>query len=177
MKKQVSISKTSRRYKHLLWFLLASTPFCYLLFWLFVEKFAGRLGYYHAYMIPAGFSPVMKMLGFTVSMIQGVVVMYGLHSLAKLFSLYEKGQFFREENINCFKQLSNILLLWVGAGLLVTPLKALVLTMHNPPGHHMIELTFQSADLTALITGGILRVIAHVMDQGRELQEEVELTV
>ncbi|MFT5726535.1 MAG: hypothetical protein ACI8PB_000656 [Desulforhopalus sp.] len=53
----------------------------------------------------------------------------------------------------------------------------MILTMNNPPGQHVLAVTFQSADLTALIVGGILRVVAGVMENAQSLQEEAELTI
>ena len=103
--------------------------------------------------------------------------MTGIWVLKKLFECYEKGIFFQEENVACFKKLSRILIWWVIAGVVVTPVTTIILTMNNPPGEHVVQVSFQSADLTALVVGGILRVIAGVMDDGRRLQEEMELTV
>lgn len=99
----------------------------------------------------------------------------GIWILIRLFRLYETGIFFKAENILCFKQLSNTLLWWVPAGLIVTPLTSLVLTMNNPPGGHALHRNFQSADLTALVVGGILRVVAGVLEDGRRLWDEMEL--
>ena len=103
--------------------------------------------------------------------------MYGLSILIKLFKLYEAGIFFSGDNVSCFKKMSSALFGWVIAGIVATPLTALILTMNNPSGQHVVELSFQSADLTALIVGGILRVVAGVMGSAQSLQEESELTI
>ncbi len=41
----------------------------------------------------------------------------------------------------------------------------------------MLALSISSEDLNLLVLGGILAVIAWVMDEGRKLQEEADLTV
>ena len=120
---------------------------------------------------------MMRILAFCVSMIKGAVVMFGIRVLVDLFRLYENGLFFRAENVACFKKISRILIWWVIAGIIVTPLTTIILTMNNPPGEHALQISFQSADLTALIIGGILSVVAGVMEDGQRLQEELELTV
>ena len=172
-----NISRTSRRYRYLLQLLFFLIPLSYMVFWFFIDNFADDLGIYTKYVISEGFSVQMKLAGFCISMLRGAVVMYGINVLIRLFRLYEKGTFFMHENVACFKKLSNALLLWVGAVFLTTPLTGLILTMHNPEGQRMIELSLQSADLTALITGGILRVIAVVMENAQNLQEDMELTI
>ncbi len=104
-------------------------------------------------------------------------MMYGIWTLIHLFRLYEAGIFFKAENVACFKKLSRILLWWVLAGLMVTPLTTLVLSMNNPPGGHVLQGSLQSADVTALVVGGVLSVIAGVMEDGRRLKDEMELVV
>ncbi len=120
---------------------------------------------------------MMCLLGFLVSMIKGSIIMYGIWVLHRLFGCYEKKIFFNRETVACFKKISTALIWWVVAGILTDPLLSLILTMNNPPGQHAVAISFQSADLTALVVGGVLSVMAKVMDSGRKLQEEAELTI
>ena len=103
--------------------------------------------------------------------------MAGLWSLMQLFTCYERAEFFTEKTVQCCTTISRCLLWWVAAGIITEPLISLILTMNNPAGQRAISLSFQSADLTALIIGGVLSVIASVMDKGRMLKEEAELTI
>lgn len=57
------------------------------------------------------------------------------------------------------------------------PVKRRVDPAHPPPGQRYFSLEFGSADLTALLIGGVLAVIAWVMEEGRKLQEEQDLTI
>ena len=98
-------------------------------------------------------------------------------TLGRLFSLYAQGRVFGRENVACFRRMAVLLFWWVGAGLVYEPLMSLVVTAMNPPGHHLITLGISGLDLTALVTGGVLTVLARVMDLGRTLQEDQELTV
>ncbi|MBE0586358.1 MAG: DUF2975 domain-containing protein, partial [Desulfofustis sp.] len=145
--------------------------------WLFIEHLPADWLPHRSYEIVGGFPPLVRVLGFAVSMIKGAVVMYGLWVLVRLFKLYQAGIFFQAENVRCFRNLSRSLVLWALAGVLVTPLLSVVLTMNNPPGQRVVEISLQSADLTALVVGGMLGVIAAVMEDGERLREEVDLTV
>lgn len=118
-----------------------------------------------------------RLLAFAASMIPTGVAMAGIYYLMRLFQLYEQGDIFKLSNVRCFGKLSRVLLLWFAAGIVHQPLLSIALTLHNPPGHRMLTIGFGSPDLTALLLGLILAVIAWVMEEGRKLQEEQELTV
>ncbi len=120
---------------------------------------------------------MMCILGFLVSMIKGVIVMYGIWILRSLFRCYEAKVFFNRDTVACFRKISAALIWWVIAGILTDPLLSLILTMNNPEGERAVAISFQSADLTALVIGGVLSVVARVMESGRKLQEEIQLTI
>ncbi len=119
----------------------------------------------------------MCLLGFLISMIKGSIIMYGIWVLRNLFDCYERKIFFNSDTVACFKKMSTALIWWVAAGIITDPLLSLTLTMNNPVGQRAVAISFQSADVTALVVGGVLSVIARVMDSGRKLQEEAELTI
>lgn len=177
MNSHTRIAKTSSRYRILLTAIFYLTPLLYLLVWMFVDLFPEHWVHKQSFEIVGGITPLMQILAFFTSMIKGSVLMYGVGILISLFKLYEKGIFFNSASVSCFKKLSAVLIWWVIAGILVTPLTTMILTMNNPPGRHVVQISLQSADLTALIIGGILRIIAGVMEDGQRLQKEMELTV
>lgn len=92
----------------------------------------------HHHPMSSGYTWLMRRLGFTASMLKGAAVMHGL---------YEEETSFASENIQCFKKFSNALIWWVITGIVATPLISLILTMNNPPGQHVLAITFQSAAL------------------------------
>jgi len=175
--KQKDLSRTSRRYALLFQLLFYFVPVSYGLAWFFAAKLPPEWLHQNRFAISGTITPLMSILGFLVSMFKASIVMLGIRTLQQLFKLYEKGVFFSEETVHCFKQLSRYLLLWVPVTVITEPLLSLVLTMNNPEGQRAVVLSFESADLTALIVGGVLSVIARIMESGRKLQEEVELTI
>ena len=53
----------------------------------------------------------------------------------------------------------------------------MALTMHNPPGHHIVRVGLSSDNIIVLLIGIVVVLIAWVMEEGRKLQEEQRLTV
>lgn len=117
------------------------------------------------------------LLGFAAAMIPGAVAMYGMWVLARLFKLYSQGSIFRKDNVQCFRSLSRVMLLWFVASIVSVPIRSVVLTLHHAKGERCLELSLGSADLTALLVGLVVGVIAWVMDEARKMQEEQDFTI
>lgn len=170
------IAKASRRMGSLLAILMALIPTACAVFWLLVnqiptiqDKFPG----YVLWPLPV----TTRLLCFVVCMLTAGVAMYGVLILMRLFRLYEAGSIFTSANVACFRSLAKVLMWWCGAGILQDPLLGLSLTAHNPPGQHVLAIGLTSPDLTALMIGAFLAIIAWVMEEARRLQEEQDLTV
>ena len=84
----------------------------------------------------------------------------GLILLNRLFKLYERGDFFKTENIRCIKFLGLIV---IGIWLTQTILELMA---------HQNNL-----EASGLVYGVLIVFIAWIMDEGRKIQEEQELTV
>ena len=110
-------------------------------------------------------------------MIPTGVAMAGVYHLIRLFGLYERGDIFKLSNVHCYKKLSRVLIGWFLASILSSSLLSVVLTLHHPPGQRTISLEMRSSEITTLLVGLILMVIAWVMEEGRKLQEDQDLTV
>ena len=85
---------------------------------------------------------------------------FGLILLSRLFALYERGEFFKTGNIRCIKFLGLVI---AGVWLTQTILE-LMAHQNNIEG-------------SGLVYGGLVVFIAWIMDEGRKIQEEQELTV
>jgi hypothetical protein len=86
---------------------------------------------------------------------------FGAIILIRLFKLYERGSFFAVGNVRCIKILGLIV---VGDGLIQTALEIL-------PPNRSVEIS------NNLALGLLILLIAWIMDEGRKIQEEQELTV
>ena len=120
---------------------------------------------------------ISLVLGFLVTMLPTGVIMLGAYYLRRLFLLYEQGQIFLLANVRCFKKLSWVLIWSFAVDIISRSLLSVVLSLPNPPGQRVVTVELSSSDLTVLLVGGILAVISWVMEEGRNLQEEQDLTV
>lgn len=178
MQNRERIQRASKRLRYLLLTILWMMPVVNALAWLFMNRLPEAM-YRHMlpYFVSVPLPVSARLMGFVVVMIPTGVAMFGVFYLMRLFQLYEHGQIFRLGNVRCFRNLSRVLIWWFIAGIVHKSLLSVALTLHNPPGQRMITLELGSPDLTALLVGGILAVIAWVMEEGRKLQEDQDLTV
>ena len=171
------IQRTSRRFRLFFQALVFLIPLANLVFWISFNALpAGFLQ--NLPVVPINPLPVQVLAaGFLVSLLPLGVVVFGLLTLRRLFLLYEGGIIFSGANVHCFRRLGYAFIAWAVANLLYTPLLSVILTAANPPGEKALVLQFGSPHLATLITGGVVLLIAWVMDEGRKLEDEQAHTV
>jgi hypothetical protein len=125
--------------------------------------------------LPLSFS--LRCTALAVSLLPISVQLSGLWTLIKLFTLYEQGSIFSVRHVKYFRRLGYILLLWTGVGILYRALIGIVLSWAASPGQVTLTLGLSSTNLTAFVIGGIVLVIAWIMDKGRKLADEQALFV
>jgi hypothetical protein len=178
MDNKTRIQRASRRLRYLLGVIFWAMPVVNAFVWIFMNRFpkmmtSKMLPYFVHLPLPAS----ARLMGFMVVMMPTGVAMAGTYYLMRLFELYERGEIFKLSNVHCYKKLSRVLIWWFVAGILCQTLLSVVLTLHRPPGHRIITFELSSSDLTTLLLGLILAVISWVMEEGRKLQEDQDLTV
>lgn len=178
MGNSLHIKRASRRLEAVFKIVLILIPVINALVWLFINRLPDEaqnniLPHYVRLPLPAQ----ARLLGFMVSMLPSGVAMYGSWAMVRLFRLYEAGQIFREANVRCFRDISRTLMIWCVVRFISDPLMSIALTLHHPPGQRMLVLSLRSADITALLVGFVMAVIAWAMEEGRKLREEQDLTV
>jgi len=96
--------------------------------------------------------------------------------LIRLFMLYRQGLFFNLKNIQCFKWLGGLLILQF---LFVAFYPALLVTLLNMfTGSELRRaVVIQDTDIISFIVGLIIYVIAWIMKQAQQLQQEQELVI
>lgn len=122
-------------------------------------------------------TPGIKLLAFFVDILVVGPNMLLLFFLIRLFGNYQREKIFTAENVKLIRNVGYTLFIWQ----IMTPihqmLLSLVLTMHNPPGQHILEASFGSTNLAVLLIAFIVILISWVMGVGHQLQEEQEYTV
>jgi hypothetical protein len=100
-----------------------------------------------------------------VGLLNAAPVLVMFWSLRQLFGLYGKGVVFARENA--------ILIKWIGAGLVAHAAAPGLGVLFLSAVHQVIDHRWMhAASLQELVLGGIVYVIAEVMQVGRELEEE-----
>ncbi|WP_300670978.1 DUF2975 domain-containing protein [Desulfoluna sp.] len=174
------IKKHSRNFYLLLSGFLAIIPFYYLLYWILINQLPDTL--ISVNINAPGLSPnhlpvTLQVLGFAFSLLPMSALGYGLINIRQLFSYYRQGVIFSFEHVILFKKTAKGLVLWVLASIVYESAKSVIFSLGNPPGSRVIGVSFGSPELTTLVIGGVVFFIAWVMDEGRVLNEENELTV
>jgi hypothetical protein len=102
-------------------------------------------------------------IGFTV---------WALWSLRQLFSNYANGLVFSAEPLRHLNNVATALFLGVLANFVMEAPISYLLSLHNPPGHREVSLSFGSGDAVWLFIAGTVLVIARVMGEARRVADE-----
>jgi hypothetical protein len=173
------IKRISKNFHSLFSFLLVVIPLYYVLYWALINHLPDTLiSVNHSapliqHKLPIG----LQLLGFVASLLPLSALTYGIFNVRKLFSFYKGGVMFSLEHVGIFKSTAKALLLWVFLSIIYESVKSVLFSAGNPPGSRVLEVGFSSGEVTTLMVGGIVFVIAWVMDEGRILIEEKELTI
>ncbi len=122
-------------------------------------------------------TPLMRFLGFLVSLIPTTLQIVIYWQLKNLFSLYRHQQFFAAQNVLCIRWIALALLIKEALSPVYEMLMSLALTMNNPPGQRMISISFGSNNIEIIVTALVILVIAWIMDEARKLEEDKRLTI
>ncbi len=95
-----------------------------------------------------------------------------LWSLRQLFANYARGEVFSPGPLKHLNNVANALFLGVLAEFVMQAPISYVLSLHNPPGHREVSLSFGSSDAGWLFIAGAVLVIARVMGEARRVADE-----
>lgn len=127
--------------------------------------------------IMADLTSSLRGVGFLVYLPLAALQTYWLWQLKTLFGCYAKGQIFTSENTAYIRRTAMAFLGIAFMSILVNTASILVLTASNPPGQKLLSVSFGTPQISDILTGMILVVIAWIMDEGQKLREEVDYTV
>ena len=176
----LKIRKFSEVFYFLITLFLVLVPVYYASYWAFINYLPARLitvNIHSAPLVPGGVQAGLQLAGFAASLLPLSALMYGFVHMRKLFSFYRQGVIFSFAHVGIFRKTAKALVLWVILSIMYESAKSVIFSVGNPKGSRILEVGFSSGDITALLVGGIVFVIAWVMDEGRILAEDNELTV
>src|SRR3989338_2562226 len=173
-RKMNRIKRVSLFFRILFQFLFVLFPVVLIIGWIHVPQETVLLGgVIHMNFIPRSYinhilhplSATDKLLGFFVSTIPMLVDLFILYSLIKLFKLYEQGEIFLINNVKHIRNIGYALLVSQIINPIYEGLMGLVLTLGNPPGHHLrlIAITLDQTNVGILLTGFLVILISWIM--------------
>jgi hypothetical protein len=178
------IARVSRAIRMALWVVMILLPVIVALQWIFLEYFLDKemflpLGRVYLSTLPL-YLPLSwgtKALGFLVSLIPLTMDMLVVGLLIRLFGRYARGDIFTEETVGGIRHIGYVLLLGQALSPVYQALLTLVLTLPNPPGDRLVSIGLGSSNVSAVLTGLMIIVVAWIMDEGRRLQEDQALVI
>jgi hypothetical protein len=174
------IKSFSRKFHHLLTLLLTAIPAYYIAYWVFINQLPETLITVNTPSTPLvanHLPPDLQVIGFMACLLPLSALTYGLVNVRRLFAFYARGAIFSYEHVAIFKKTAKALIFWVILSMTYESVKSILFSYGNPPGSRVVQVGFGATEIATLMVGGILFVIAWVMDVGRSIHEENELTV
>lgn len=126
---------------------------------------------------PAHYSLLHRLIILAIQLLPLSITVIIFNKLSKLFSLYEKGTLFEEENIKLIKSISIYMILGELVQLIYQPLITAALTFNNPTGERFISITLGFANASTLITAFIILVASWILKEANQLQSDSQLTI
>ena len=180
MENLLKIKKFSNKFHGLLSILLVLVPLYYIVYWVFINHLPETLITANTPttpLIPNLLDVKLRLIGFSVSLLPLSALAYLIFNMRKLFSFYKEGEIFSFDHVVLFKNTARGLIFWVIFSILYETVKSVLFSIGNPPGSRVLTVGVTWAEVTPLLVGGVVFLIAWVMDEGRALSEDNELTV
>jgi hypothetical protein len=172
-----SIRRLSNKVLIILWIGLFLNPLVFTILW-FYSAFNSRDEHFFNDLFLDNELPLsiaQAISGYLVLNITIFISMLIIWQLIKLFRLYREGDVFTAGNISCYKNTANLMILYVVMGYLEEIMLGVVLSYGQDDAAFGVSAS--DSDLTLLISGIIIRVIAKVMVEAKNLQDEQSLTI
>lgn len=177
-----NITKPSRRFALFLTLILYAYPIFLLWLWIDPANSASSLGFdlINTIMGETQIRETMlwqRLACFAASMLTGGVTMYMLHTLSRLFTLYGKGEFFGTQNVACYRAVGISFIVQQAVSLPEQALQTAILSWTNPVGQRVVAIGADDTNIALIAVGLMVIIISRIMDEGRKMQEEQQLTV
>ncbi len=179
MENVLKIKRISKKFYLLFSFMLFIIPLCYILYWVFINHLPNSLIEINNRsfpLTPHKLSSGLQIFGLVASLFPLLAITYGILNIRKIFSFYKEGVIFSFEHVRLFRNIAKALVFWVFSSMLYESAKSVIFSADNPGGM-FLNVGLSSAETAILMVAGIAFVIAWVMDEGRILNEEKELTI
>ncbi|MDP3478344.1 MAG: DUF2975 domain-containing protein [Desulfoprunum sp.] len=172
------IQKMSRRLRRLFQVCTYTLPLVPVVYWLGYNHLPQMM---HNNVFSSGAPSWLPLNSRLIALFGGVpaivILVLALIGLKRLFSLYERGIYFQAENVVLFRLLGKLAFCSVVADVFNKTVLEVARTINNPPGERILSIGLSSDHLKLLVVAVIIMIIGMVIDEGRKIQDEIQLTV
>lgn len=175
---EVRIQRMSRKLRYLFQVCLYLLPALPVIYWLAYNHLPPVIqGNVFGNEVPVWLAVNSRLIGFFGGVPAIFVLVLALRSLKRLFSLYEEGVWFQAENVRQFRLLGKLAFWSVVADVFNKSMLTVAQSINNPPGERMLSIGLGSDHLKLMVVAVIIMLIGMVMDEGRKIYDENQLTV
>jgi len=111
-----------------------------------------------------GISPLLL----TIAIINFIRLLHYYRSTKSIFSV---------NALTLYKKVCRYALLWTIYNPINAMLTTLLITLSNPPGHRVLEITLKSNDVVHAFIVGFFYFVARIMQEAISIKDEIDLTV
>jgi hypothetical protein len=116
--------------------------------------------------------PTLRLLGFVVSGLFYGPILYGLAQLWLVLRQFGRGVLFDRRNVRRLRHIGWAIVAVAAGDIATQILVPFVLTFANPPDQRWLNLDFSDGDLLGIFAGGVMLLIARVLDAARAISED-----
>ena len=110
--------------------------------------------------------------GIAITTLPLLALASGLRSLSRLFGSYAREDYFSSSAAGHVKTLGKLLVLWVILSFILQPVLTVWLTLLQPPGQHILALSFNASQVITLFLAGCVAVIGHILEMASRMADE-----
>ena len=112
-----------------------------------------------------------------LGIVEAIPYFFIYYFLYRLFSLYQRGIIFSQHNIRCVKAIGTTLLVWLFVSVFYPITLVLMLRLLSISDQLPFIFIIGSTEITYLISGLVIYVIAWIMQEALTLKSEQELVI
>jgi len=176
-----NVTRLSRFMCVFTWAVLIMVPVVVAVFWWRIEALPSNTVSHNLpihYYVPS-YSPLVKLLGFIISLLPASIVMFAVYQLNQFFQRCKAGVIFSVANVKTLNYLGYCMLAWVPIGWLYDGLISLLLSSNKLAfdNEWIVEVTLKHGDIFTLLCAGTLIITAFILKEAADIYQDHQLVI
>ena len=119
-------------------------------------------------------APTLRVTGLLISITAIIPLQLALWQLRCLFLLFTKRIVFELETASRMKKFAGYVVAFAFLQPIIGGVLSVVTSIDNEPGHRVLSITFAGTDITTILLGVTVFVVAYIMEEACKLADENE---